>query len=86
MLSAKLRVAVQRMVVGCVSKSAKQLALPPASWTAVFCSHVNAVGLKTKLVILDYWKSFSRNHRFFSLNENGDGNRRNGNENGKKIR
>jgi hypothetical protein len=41
------------------------------------------IGMKTKMIISDFRKSFSSFFRFLGLNKNGSGNRKNENDNGK---
>jgi hypothetical protein len=43
----------------------------------------NFIGMKTKMIISDFWKSFLSFFWFLGLNGNGSGNRKNENDNGK---
>ena len=46
----------------------------------------NSVGVKTKMIIFDFPKSFSSSPLFLGLNRNGSGNRKNENDNDKNNR
>jgi hypothetical protein len=53
---------------------------------SIFSALLSKLGMKTKMIISDFLKSFSSFFRFLCLNENDSGNRKNENDNGKNNR